>query len=152
MEKTLIIVKPDAVERGLIGTIIDRLERRGLKIAAMKMMQIDRELAERHYGVHKGKAFFEPLVNYITSSPVVVAVVEGTSAVQMVRNTMGATNPLEATPGTIRADYAVEIGRNLVHGSDSPENAVNEINLFFKPEEVITYSRSVDKWIFENRG
>lgn len=149
MERTLVIVKPDAMQRGLAGEVINRLERRGLKIAGMKLIHIDRQLADRHYGIHKGKPFFEPLVSYITSSPVIVAVFEGTNAVQIVRNTMGSTNPVEATPGTIRADFAVEIGRNLVHGSDSQESANHEIELFFKPEEIQEYGRDIDPWVFE---
>lgn len=149
MERTLILIKPDAVQRGLTGTIIDRLERRGLKIAAMKLIQMDVALAEKHYGIHRGKAFFDGLVSYITSRPIVAAVFEGTKAVQVVRNTMGKTNPVDADAGTIRGDFALEIGRNLVHGSDSVENARNEIELFFKPEEIIDYHRETDKWIFE---
>ena len=149
MEKTLIIVKPDAVERGLIGAILSRFEARGLKIAALKLIAMDRELAMRHYGIHQGKPFFEKLIRYITSSPVVVGVLEGNRAVEIVRATMGATDPAKAAPGTIRADYSLEIGRNLVHGSDSPENAEKEIALFFRPEEIIEYRRSVDPWIFE---
>ena len=149
MERTLVIVKPDGVQRGLIGPVVSKLERRGLKIVAMKMIRMDRALAERHYGIHKDKSFFEPLVAYITSSPVVVAVFEGKNAVQVVRNTTGATNPVDAAPGTIRGDYALEIGRNIIHGSDSVENAQKEIDLFFRPDEVMTYERAVDSWIFE---
>ena len=149
MEQTLVIVKPDGVQRGLIGEIIRRLERRGLKIVALKMIQISRELAERHYGVHKGKPFYAGLVDYITSSPVVVMVVEGPGAIELVRKTMGATAPANAEPGTIRADFAVEIGRNLVHGSDGPETAQFEIPLFFKPAEVLSWERATDRWIFE---
>jgi len=149
LERTLVIIKPDGVQRGLIGPIITRLEQRGLKIVAMKMIQMDEALARRHYAVHEGKPFFEGLVKYITSGPVVVMVVEGTRAIEVVRRTMGATNPAEAAPGTIRADFALEIGRNLVHGSDSPETAEKEINLFFSPSEIISYSRDTDKWIFE---
>lgn len=148
-QQTLIIVKPDGVQRGLVGTIVDRFERRGLKIVAMRLLQIDRELAERHYGVHRGRPFFEGLVSYISSSPVVVAVLEGRNAVAVVRTTMGATNAAEAAPGTIRGDLALEIGRNLVHGSDSEESARHEIALFFKPEEIASYDRSVDGWISE---
>ncbi len=149
MERTLVIIKPDAVQRGLSGEIISRFERRGLRIAAMKLMKIPRELAERLYAVHKGKQFYEGLINYITSSPVVVMVLEGRSAVEVVRRTMGATNPMEASPGTIRADLALEIGRNLVHGSDSLEMADFEVSLFFSDEEIISYSRDSDRWIFE---
>lgn len=149
MERTLVIVKPDGVQRGLIGPIITRLEQRGLKIVGLKMMQITPELARKHYAIHEGKPFFDGLIRYITSSPVVVMVVEGKKAIEVVRATMGATNPVAAAPGTIRADYALEIGRNLVHGSDGPETAKTEIALFFKPEELLDYSRDTDRWIFE---
>jgi nucleoside-diphosphate kinase len=149
LERTLIIIKPDAVQRGLIGRIITRFERRGLRIAAMKLMQITRELAERHYAIHEGKPFYEPLLAYITSSPVVVTVLEGNDAIEIARRTMGATNPAEAAPGTIRADFGLEIGRNLVHGSDGPETAAFEVPLFFEEEEILSYNRSLDPWIFE---
>jgi nucleoside-diphosphate kinase len=149
MEQTLVIVKPDGVQRGLMGEIISRFERRGLKIVAMKMMQISRELAERHYAVHKGKPFYDGLVNYITSNPVVVMVIQGPKAIDLVRKTMGATAPANAEPGTIRADFGVEIGRNLVHGSDGPETARFEIGLFFRPEEILSWSRDTDRWVFE---
>jgi nucleoside-diphosphate kinase len=148
-QRTLVILKPDAIQRGLVGPIVERFERRGLKIIAMRMIHIDRELAERHYGEHKGKPFFDGLVAYITSSPVIVAVFEGSSAITVVRTTMGATNAGEAAPGTIRGDFAVEIGRNLVHGSDSEESARKEIALYFRPEDVIEYGRAADPWIFE---
>ncbi len=149
MERTLVIIKPDGVQRGLIGPIITRLERRGLKITAMKMIQIDYDLAERHYAVHEGKSFYEKLLEYITSGPMVVMVVEGKEAIEVVRRTMGATNPMEAVPGTIRADYGLEIGRNLVHGSDGAETAAFEIPLFFNEDEILSYSRDTDRWIFE---
>ncbi|MFB0538312.1 MAG: nucleoside-diphosphate kinase [Anaerolineae bacterium] len=149
MERTLVIIKPDGVQRGLIGPIITRLEKRGLKITAMKMIQMDYDLAERHYAVHEGKPFYEPLLEYITSAPVVVMVVEGKEAIEVVRRTMGATNPMEATPGTIRADYGLEIGRNLVHGSDGAETAAFEIPLFFNEDEILSYGRDTDRWIFE---
>jgi len=149
MERTLAIIKPDAVQRGLVGTVIQRLERRGLRIAAMKMMRMTKDLAERHYGIHKGKPFYEGLVSYITSGPVVVMALEGNGAIETVRKTMGATNPAEAQPGTIRADFALEIGRNLIHGSDSPESALTEVALFFDDDEMLSYSRSLDPWIFE---
>ena len=149
MERTLVIIKPDGVQRGLIGPITARLERRGLKITAMKMIQMDYDLAKRHYAVHEGKAFYEKLLEYITSGPVVVMVVEGKAAIEVVRRTMGATNPTEAVPGTIRADYGLEMGRNLVHGSDGPETAAFEIGLWFTDEEILNYRRSVDSWIFE---
>jgi len=149
LERTLVIIKPDAVERGLIGAIINRLEQRGLRLAAMKMMHISDSLARRHYAIHEGKPFFEPLIQYITAAPVVVMVVEGRKAIELVRRTMGATNPLEATPGTIRADFSVEIGRNLVHGSDGPETARTEIALFFDESEILSYERAVDAWVWE---
>ena len=149
MERTLVIIKPDGVQRGLIGPIITRLERRGLKITAMKMIQIDYDLAKRHYAVHEGKSFYEKLLEYITSGPVVVMVVEGKEAIEVARRTMGATNPMEAAPGTIRADYGLEIGRNLVHGSDGAETAAFEIPLFFNEDEILSYNRDTDRWIFE---
>lgn len=149
MERTLVIIKPDAVQRGLIGEITSRLERRGLKLAGMKFMQITPELASRHYAIHKGKPFYEPLVAYIISSPVVVMVWEGKQAIEVVRKTMGATNPVKAEPGTIRADYAVEIGRNLVHGSDGPETAAYEVGLFFRKDELVSWTRDLERWIAE---
>lgn len=149
MERTLIILKPDAVQRGLIGPILTRIERRGLRFAALKLIQITPELAARHYAVHKGKPFYEPLVAYITSGPVVVAVIEGENAIEIMRKTMGATNPAQAEPGTIRADFAVEIGRNLVHGSDGPDTAAYEIPLFFADGEILSYERAVESWIRE---
>jgi len=149
MEQTLVIIKPDAVQRGLIGEITGRLERRGLKIVALKLIQIDEALAHRHYGIHKGKPFFEPLIHYITSSPVVVMVLEGPKAIDIARRTMGATAPAEATPGTIRADFGLEIGRNLVHGSDSSETAQFEIPLFFTEDEILSWERDTDRWILE---
>ena len=149
MEHTLVIIKPDAVQRGLIGEIINRFERRGLRIAAMKLMQIDEALARRHYAIHEGKPFYEPLIRYITSSPVVVMVLEANDAIEIVRRTMGATNPAEAAPGTIRADFGLEIGRNLAHGSDGPETAAFEVPLFFTEDEILSYERDTDPWIFE---
>ena len=149
MEQTLIIVKPEGVQRGLIGNIITRFEQRGLKFIALKLIHITPELAEQHYGVHKGKGFYAGLVKHITSSPVVVGVVEGPKAITVVRNTMGATNAAEALPGTIRGDYALEIGFNIVHGSDGPETARQEINLFFKPEELVDYSLATAQWVHE---
>ncbi|MBE9472639.1 MAG: nucleoside-diphosphate kinase [Chloroflexi bacterium] len=149
MEHTLIIIKPDAVQRGLIGEIVTRFERRGLRIAALKLIHIDEPLARRHYAVHEGKSFFEPLIRYITSSPVVVLVLEGNDAIEIARRTMGATSPAEAAPGTIRADFGLEIGRNLVHGSDGPETVAFELPLFFTEEEILSYERDTDRWIFE---
>ena len=149
MERTLVIVKPDGVQRGLIGTILGRLEQRGLKLAALKLAQLSREQAEGHYAEHRGKPFFEPLVGYITSAPVVLAVFEGRDAIQVVRNTMGATNPVNSAPGTIRGDFALEVGRNLVHGSDGPESAAREVGFFFTTDELISYTRDTDRWIHE---
>ena len=149
MERTLIIIKPDAVQRGLTGEILRRFEIRGLRIIAMKFMQIPRELAEKHYAVHQGKPFYEGLVNYITSAPVVVLGLEGTNAVAAARKTIGATKPSEAEAGTIRGDLALEVGRNLVHGSDSVENGQIEFANFFDEAEAISWSRVTDPWIFE---
>jgi nucleoside-diphosphate kinase len=149
MERTLVIVKPDGVQRGLIGEVLRRLEIRGLKMVGLKMMAVSEELARRHYGVHEGKPFFEGLIKYITAAPVVVAVLEGKDAVATVRSTVGATNPVQAGPGTIRGDLAVEIGRNLVHASDSPETAQSEVALFFKEEELVAWARDTDAWISE---
>ncbi|MFN3334530.1 MAG: nucleoside-diphosphate kinase [Caldilinea sp.] len=148
MERTFVMVKPDGVQRGLIGEIISRFERRGLKIVGMKMVQVSNELARQHYAVHEGKPFFAGLINYITSAPVVAMVVEGTNAVVAVRQTVGATRPFEAAPGSIRADFALEIGRNLVHASDASETAATEIALWFG-EGLIDWQRDVDRWIFE---
>lgn len=149
VERTLVIIKPDGVQRSLIGTILERFERRGLQVAGLRLMWMDRELAERHYGEHRGKGFFEGVVSYISSSPVVVAVLEGPNAVAAVRATMGVTNPTAAQPGTIRGDFALEIGRNLVHGSDSPESAEREVALFFRPDELLSYERATNAWIME---
>ena len=149
MERTLVIVKPDAVQRGLIGEIVNRFERRGLRIVGIKLVQIDRALAERHYAIHEGKPFYESLIQYITSSPVVVMVLEANDVVNVVRRTMGATKPSDADMGTIRADFGLEIGRNLVHGSDGPETAAFEVPLFFDEDELVSYEREVDRWIFE---
>ena len=148
-ERTLVIVKPDGVQRGLIGEIIGRLERRGLKLEGLKLMQIDRALAERHYAEHQGKLFYEGLVSYITACPVVVAVFAGKDAIATVRATIGKTNPAEAAPGTIRGDLALEVGRNLIHGSDGPESARREVALFFAREELVSFERATDRWIAE---
>jgi nucleoside-diphosphate kinase len=149
MERTLVLVKPDGVQRGLIGPIICRLENRGLKLIGLKFLQMTRELAERHYAVHAGKPFYDGLVDYIVSAPVVAMVWEGKRAVSAVRSTMGSTNPVEAEPGTIRGDFALEIGRNLVHGSDSVENAALEVALFFEPRELVEWGRDTDRWTRE---
>lgn len=148
-ERTLVIAKPDAVQRGLVGEIVGRYERRGLKIAAMKFEQVSRQTAERHYGEHKGKPFYEGLVGYITSAPSVLMVIEGPDAVGIVRKMNGATKPAEAEPGTIRADFGLTIGRNLVHASDSVESAEREVGIFFGDGGIVDYSRAVDAWIVE---
>ncbi len=149
METTLVLLKPDAVQRGLVGEIVNRLEKTGLKITGMKLMQVSQELAHRHYGEHDGKPFFEGLVSFITSGPIVAMAVQGNGAVAIVRKTMGATNPAESPPGTVRGDYGIDIGRNLVHGSDSEESAAREVALFFEDSELVGYSRATDPWITE---
>lgn len=149
IERTLIIVKPDGVQRGLVGEIINRLEQRGLKIVALEMQELDSATAERHYGEHKGKPFFDGLVTYITSSPVVVMVLEGPQAVAAARSTIGSTKPVEAPPGTIRGDLGLMVGRNLVHGSDSGESAAREIGIFFGDDGVFSYARDIDRWVLE---
>lgn len=149
MEKTLVLVKPDGVQRGLIGEVIARLERRGLRLVGAKFLQVSLELAETHYAVHKGKPFYEKLIKYITSAPVMAMAWEGPNAVAAVRQTMGATRPTEAAPGSLRHDFALEVGRNLTHGSDSVENGEIEVALWFKAEELVSWGREVDRWIFE---
>lgn len=149
MERTFVLVKPDGVQRGLIGAIIQRLEKRGLRITAAKFMAVEKSLAEQHYSIHKGKPFYDSLIAYITSGPVLAMVWEGPSAISAVRQTMGATNPLEAAPGSVRHDFGLEIGRNLTHASDSPENASAEIDLWFSETELVDWSRDTDRWIFE---
>ena len=150
MEQTLVLVKPDGVQRGLIGEVIGRLERRGLKLVAMKLMQVDEALAHRHYGEHVDRPFFAGLVGFITSGPVAAMAWEANNAVEIVRSAMGVTNPANAAPGTIRGDLAVDIGRNLIHGSDSPESAQRELSLFFEPQEILAYARNSDPWIIES--
>lgn len=149
MERTLVLVKPDAMQRGLAGEIIMRLERRGLRIAGLKLLQVDRALAERHYGEHVGKPFYEGLVSYITACPIIAIAFEGTGAVEAVRNTVGKTNPRDAAAGTIRGDFGLEIGRNLIHASDSTDSAAREVSLFFEANELQDYERAVDNWVFE---
>jgi len=146
LERTFVMLKPDAIQRGLVGEITSRIERKGLKIIAMKMIRIDRALAERHYEVHRGKHFFEELVEFVTSSPVVVMVIEGEEAIKVIRRMMGATNPFEAVPGTIRGDFGCDLTKNLIHGSDSPETAAREIALFFREEEFLEYELSLSQW------
>ena len=149
MEQTLVLVKPDGVQRGLIGEVIGRLERRGLKLVGMKLLQVDDDLAHRHYGEHVDRPFFPGLVSFITSGPVVAMAWEANNAAEIVRSTMGPTNPASAPPGTVRGDLGVDIGRNLIHGSDSPESAQRELALFFQPGEILSYARSNDGWIVE---
>ena len=149
MERTLVLVKPDGVQRGLIGEVINRLERRGLKLVGMKLMQVDASLARQHYGEHVDRPFFGGLVDFITSSPVVAMAWEADNVVEAVRNTMGQTNPTTSPPGTIRGDLGLDIGRNLVHGSDSPESAERELALFFNSGELLDYVRANDPWIKE---
>ena len=146
MERSLVLIKPDAVQRGLAGVIISRLEKRGLKIVAMKMLQVDEALAQRHYAVHQDKAFFNDLVKFIISSPIIAAVFEGERAVEIVRQTMGATDPSKASSGSVRGDFGMDIQQNLVHGSDSVENAAKEISLFFSREQILNYTREIDRW------
>ena len=148
-ERTFVIIKPDAVQRGLIGKIITRFEGKGIKIVAMKLVSVSKELAEKHYSIHKGKPFFDSTVKYITSSPVIAIILEGNNAIEMVRGMMGKTDPQKADMGTIRGDYGQFIGRNIVHGSDSPENAEFEINLWFKPEEISDYTCINEEWLTE---
>ena len=148
MEQTLVLIKPDGVQRGLIGTVITRLEQRGLRLIGAKFIQVSQELAEEHYAIHKGKPFYEGLIQYITSAPVMAMAWEGPNAIAAVRQTMGATRPTEAAPGTIRHDFALEVSRNLTHASDSPENGKNEVKLWFKASELINWERDVDRWIF----
>ncbi len=149
MEQSLIILKPDAVQRGLVGPIVTRLEQRGLKFAGLKLMHLSVELARQHYAEHEGKPFYQGLVDYITSGPVVVIAVRGNDVIKIIRTMVGATKPAEATPGTIRGDFGLEIGRNLIHASDSPESGAREVALFFEDAELLEWSRSTDPWVFE---
>jgi nucleoside-diphosphate kinase len=148
MERSLVLIKPDAMQRALAGQIISRLERKGLKIVAMKMLHMDKNLARRHYAIHRGKAFFDDLVSFITSSPLIAIVLQGENAVQIIRQMMGETDPAKAPSGTIRGDFGIDVGHNLVHGSDSPENACKEIDLFFSEEEIFDYDRELDTWVY----
>ena len=149
MERSLVLVKPDGVQRGLIGEIIGRLERRGLRLVAAKFIQVSQELAETHYAIHKGKPFYEGLIKYITSAPVMAMTWEGPNAVAAIRQTMGATRPTEAAPGSIRHDFALEVGRNLTHASDSVENGEKEVALWFVSADLVDWKRDMDQWIFE---
>ncbi|MFN0072251.1 MAG: nucleoside-diphosphate kinase [Chloroflexota bacterium] len=148
-ERTLVIVKPDGVQRGLIGTILARLEARGLKLVGLKMLTVPEALAQKHYAEHEGKPFYEGLIRYICAAPVVAAVFEGSNAVTAVRGSVGATNPAASPAGTIRGDFALEIGRNLIHASDSPETGAREVALWFQPGELSSWDRATDPWIFE---
>jgi nucleoside-diphosphate kinase len=148
-EKTFVMIKPDAIQRGLAGEIINRFEKKGIKIVAMKLISVEKELAEKHYGIHKGKPFFKPTVKYITSSPVIAMVLEGINAIEMIRKMMGKTDPQKAEMGTIRGDFGQFIGRNIVHGSDSKETAEFEINLWFGPKEITDYKRIDEQWLCE---
>lgn len=150
LERTLVLVKPDGVQRGLIGEVISRLERRGLRLVGAKFMPVSQELAETHYAIHKGKLFYAGLIRYITSAPVMAMVWEGPNAVAAVRQTMGSTRPTEAAPGSLRHDFALEVGRNLTHASDSVENGIAEVELWFRPVELITWERALDPWILED--
>lgn len=150
LQRTLIIVKPDGVQRALVGPILSRLEARGLKLVGLKLMQVPRALAEEHYAEHKGKPFYPGLIDYISSGPVVVGAVEGPDAVKVVRATVGATNPVNAAPGTIRGDLAIMTGRNLIHASDeNPGSAERELALWFSQDELLSYPRDSDRWILE---
>jgi nucleoside-diphosphate kinase len=148
-ERTFAMIKPDAVQRGFIGEIMSRFEKKGIKIVALKLVAVDRKLAEKHYGIHKGKPFFEPTVNYITSSPVVAMVLEGVNVIEMVRAMTGATDPQKAAMGTIRGDFGQFIGRNIIHASDGKETAQFEISLWFTPAEIASYQRIDEKWLTE---
>jgi nucleoside-diphosphate kinase len=147
MQRTLIICKPDCVQRRLVGEVLRRFEAKGLRIAALKFLQVDRPLAEKHYGEHQGKPFFEGLIGFITGGPVAVGVLEGPEAITVVRGMLGKTNGLEAAPGTIRGDFSISKQNNLVHGSDSPESAEREIKLWFRPEEIASYTIAGSEWV-----
>jgi nucleoside-diphosphate kinase len=145
-ERTLVLIKPDGVQRLLTGRILSRFEERGLKLVGLKLVRVDRELAERHYAIHRQKPFFAGLVDFITSSPLVAAVFEGPNAIAVVRAMVGATRPHEAAPGTIRGDFALETAQNLVHASDGPDTAATELDLWFRPGELADYERDIDRW------
>ncbi len=149
MERTFLAIKPDGVQRALVGKIISRLEAKGFKLVGLKLMKVTNELAEQHYGEHKAKPFFKGLVDFITSGPIVAMVWEGKSAISAIRKLMGKTNPLDADLGTVRGDFGIDIGRNVVHGSDGPESASREIGLFFSKEELIEWTPDIKKWIYE---
>jgi len=149
VERSLVLVKPDGVQRGLVGEVIARFERRGLRLVGAKFMQVSQELAKQHYAEHEGKPFYDGLISYITSAPVMAMVWEGPNAVAAIRQTVGSTKPVESAPGTIRHDFALEVGRNLIHASDKPETGVRETALWFNSEELVDWKRDVDRWVFE---
>lgn len=150
LERSLVLVKPDAVQRGLVGEVISRLEKRGLRLIAAKFLAVSRELAEAHYAEHKGKPFYTGLIDYITSSPVMAMAWEGPEAIAAIRQTMGSTRPTEAAPGSIRHDFGLQIGRNLTHASDKPERGEAEVALWFSEKELVSWEREIDRWIFED--
>jgi len=150
LERTLVLIKPDGVQRGLIGNVISRFENRGLRLIAAKFLQVSSELAETHYSIHKGKPFYDGLISFITSAPVMAMVWEGPQAIAAIRQTVGATNPLESAPGTLRHDLALVVSRNIAHASDSLETAFKEIPLWFKPEEIVNWDREIDPWILNS--
>lgn len=147
-EKSFVLLKPDAVQRGLVGKIISRFEEKGFKIVAAKMVQVTREQAERHYECHKGKRFFESLIEFITSAPCLAMIIEGRNAIKLCRRIMGATEPLDSEPGTIRGDFALDVKHNLIHGSDCPDSYAHEVKVYFTPEEILDYSLDLEKWIY----
>ncbi len=149
MEKTLVIIKPDGVARGLMGEIISRLERRGIRMIGMKFVQVSQDMAEQHYAVHKERPFYPALIEYITSGPVVLMAWEGNKVIEAVRQSVGATNPTQAAPGSIRGDFGIDIGRNLIHASDSPENGVAEVGLWFAADEIVSWERVGESWVYE---
>lgn len=149
MEQTYVMIKPDGVQRNLIGEIINRFEKKGLKLVAMKMVHLTEKMAAEHYREHVGKKFYQDLISYITSGPVVAMVWEGHNAVAAARRLMGTTNPAEADPGSIRGTFGLDIGRNVIHGADSPESARREIGIYFRPEEIISYEKNLDHWVYE---
>lgn len=151
MERTFLAIKPDAVQRGLIGKIINRIEDKGYKLVGLKLMKVTKDLAETHYGEHKGKPFFDGLVGFITSGPIVAMVWEGNDVIEALRKYMGKTNPNEADPGTIRGEFGIDIGRNIVHGSDGQESAKREIGIFFKDEELVDWKKDIDMWVYEGQ-
>lgn len=145
------LVKPDGVQRGLIGEVISRLERRGLRLIAAKFVSVSRDLAERHYAEHKGKPFYDGLIEYITSAPVMAMAWEGPDAVAAIRQTMGSTKPTDAAPGTLRHDFALQVGRNLTHASDIPDTGAREVKLWFQDTDLVDWKREIDKWVFEGK-